>query len=79
MTSHRTDKTGIRLLPVTMLQIRRGKSDDLEIIFHITPLKHMLRPIIRTVLLRGHNIYFLLRNKKNYLFELSSVALCQGV
>ena len=34
MTSHRTDKIGIRLLPVTVLQIRRGdKSDDLEINF----------------------------------------------
>ena len=26
----------------SMLKIRRGKRDNLEIIFHITPLKHML-------------------------------------
>ena len=37
----------------TVLQIRRGKRGDLGIIFHITPLKRMLRPIIRTVLSRG--------------------------
>ena len=33
------------------LQIRRDNRDNLGIIFHITPLKCMLRSIIRTVLL----------------------------
>ena len=33
----------------SVLQIRRGKQVILGIIFHITPLKHMLLPIIRTV------------------------------
>ena len=37
---------------LAMLQIRRGKKDNLWIILHITPLKHMLRPSIRTVSLR---------------------------
>ena len=27
---------------IAVLQIRRGKRDNLEIIFHITSLKHML-------------------------------------
>ena len=35
-----------------VLQTRRGKRDNLEIIFQISPLKHMLRPVIRTVLPR---------------------------
>ena len=34
---------------VTVLQIRWGKRDNLGLIFHNTPLKHMLQPIIRTV------------------------------
>ena len=42
-----------------MLQVRRGKRDNLEIIFHITPLKHMLLS---------------LRNKKK-IFEISSISL----
>ena len=32
-----------------VLQIRRGKRDNLEIIFHITPLTRMVQPSIRTV------------------------------
>ena len=40
-----------------VLQTRRGKRDNLGIIFHIAPLKRMLHLIIRTVLL-GHNICF---------------------
>ena len=31
---------------------KKGKGDNLGIIFHITTLKHMLQPIIRTVLQR---------------------------
>ena len=31
-----------------MFQVRRGKRDNLRIIFHISPLKCLLRPIIRT-------------------------------
>ena len=34
---------------VTMLQIRRGKRDNLGIICNISPVKHMLRPIMRIV------------------------------
>ena len=34
------------------LQIRRGKEDNLGIIFHKAPLKRMLQHIIRTVLPR---------------------------
>ena len=34
---------------LAVLQIRRGKRDNLGILFHITPLKHMLQAIIRTV------------------------------
>ena len=45
------------LMCTAVLQIRRGKRDYLEIIFHKTPLKHMLRPIIRTVLPRGVTTY----------------------
>ena len=46
----------ISVYPV--LQIRRGKMDNSRIIFHVTCLKHMLRPVIRTrlaktVLMRG--------------------------
>ena len=54
-------------------QIRRGKRDNLGTIFHITPLKRMLRPIIKTVSTRrdGSNErsqhMFLLKNKKKYL------------
>ena len=40
------------------LQIRRGKRDYYGIIFHSTPFKHILWPIIRTVSVRGHNICF---------------------
>ena len=36
----------------SVLQIRRGKRYNLGIIFQITPLKHMLLPIIGTVLPR---------------------------
>ena len=35
-------QTQIRLLLYSVLQIRMGKRDNLGIIFHITPLKHML-------------------------------------
>ena len=34
---------------VPVLQKRRSKRYNLGIIFHFTPLKHILRPIIRTV------------------------------
>ena len=34
---------------IAVLQIRKGNGDNLVIIFLITPLKHTLRPIIRTV------------------------------
>ena len=30
----------------SVLQIRRGKRDNLGIIFHLTPLKRMLHPIM---------------------------------
>ena len=47
----------------SVLQIRRGKRDNLGMIFHITPLKHMLRSIIRTVpetvLIRDHNMFIM--------------------
>ena len=33
----------------SVLQIRRGKSNNLGIIFHITPFIHILWPFIRTV------------------------------
>ena len=47
-----TVHTQIRLLLKSdlVLKITRGKSYNLGIIFHITPLKCMLRLIIRTVL-----------------------------
>ena len=52
------------------LQVRRGKRDNLGIIFHLTPLKHMLGPIIKTVSgddsNEGSQHMFLLRNQKNY-------------
>ena len=34
---------------ITVLQIRRGTRNNLGIIFHFTPLKPMLLPIMRTV------------------------------
>ena len=37
---------------VPVVQMRMGKRDNLGMIFHITPSKLMLGPIIRTVLLR---------------------------
>ena len=46
---------------------KKAKRDDLGIIFHITPVKHMLCPILRTVLSREGSLRFLLRNKENYL------------
>ena len=52
-----------------VLQIRRGKSDNLGIIFHITPLKHMfdpsLKPSCRDGSNEGSQHMFLLRNKEN--------------
>ena len=53
----------------TVLQIGRGKRDNLGIISHNTPLKHMLRPIMR-----GRNICFRREIRKN-IFELSSIPL----
>ena len=41
---------------LSVLQIRRGKGDNLRIIFQITPLTHILGPIIRTVSLRGETV-----------------------
>ena len=38
--------------PFSVIQIRRGKRDNLGIISHNAPLKHMSQPIIRTALLR---------------------------
>ena len=38
--------------PFSVIQIRRGKRDNLEIISHNAPLTHMSQPIIRTALLR---------------------------
>ena len=35
---------------------RRGNRDDLGIIIHISPLKHILRSLFETVLMRGHNM-----------------------
>ena len=66
-------QNGVHLKDLTVLQIKRGKRDNLGIIFHIDPLKHMLRPIIEpslteTVLMRGHDIImFSLKNMKNYI------------
>ena len=52
----------------SVLQIRRGKRDNLGIIFHITPLKHMLRPSLEPSRRDGSNEVsqhmFSLRNKK---------------
>ena len=42
----------ISILPNTLLQIRRGKRDNLGIIFCITLLKCIMLPVIRTILLR---------------------------
>ena len=41
--------------PKPVLQIRRGKRDNLEIISHNTSLNHMLQPIIRTSRQDGSN------------------------
>ena len=52
--------------------MRKGKRDNLGINFHITVLKHMLLPIIRTTRdgsNEGSQHMFLLRNKKNYLLN----------
>ena len=43
------------ILNKPVLKIRRGKRDNLEIIFHIAPLKLMLGSIIRTVYQDGSN------------------------
>ena len=54
-----------------MLQIKRGKRDNLGIILHITPLKrvviHHLEPAHRDGSHEGSQHMFSLRNKKNYL------------
>ena len=54
-----------------VLQIRRGKKDNLGIIFLNSPLKHVVthhqNRLTETVLMRGHNICFCLEKKKNYL------------
>ena len=62
-----------------VLQIRRGKWDNLGIIFQITctPLKRMLLPafepdLAETALMRGHNICFRLEVRK-IVFKLSSI------
>ena len=34
---------------MALLQISRGKKDNVGIIFVIAPVKHMLQPIIRTI------------------------------
>ena len=43
-------------------QIRKGKRDNLGIVFHITPLKHVAthhkNRLAEMVLMRGHNICF---------------------
>ena len=54
------------IISISVLQIRRDKRGNLGIIFHNIPLKRMLR-LVETVLKRGHNICFSLRNKKKYL------------
>ena len=59
------------IISISVLQIRRDKRDNLGIIFHNIPLKRMLR-LVETVLKRGHNICFSLRNKKK-ISELSSI------
>ena len=41
---------------LSVLQMRRGKRDNLRIIFQITPLTHILGPIIRTVSPRGETV-----------------------
>ena len=54
-----------------VLQIRRGKRDNLRILFNITPLKLTLYPSLKPLHQDGSNEeaqhMFLLRNKKNYL------------
>ena len=40
-----------------IIQKRRSNRDDLGIISHISLMKHILWPIIRTIM-RGHNISF---------------------
>ena len=62
MQSGNTDQTvqdKVNLCSVTdifiispVLQIRRSNGDNLGIINHISPLKHLFRPIKRTVSLR---------------------------
>ena len=60
---------------ISVLQIRRGKMDNSGIIFHITPLKHVVihhqSHHTEMVLMRGHNIYFCWEIK--IIFELSSI------
>ena len=41
-----------RVKSITVLQIRRDERDNFGIIFHMTPLKHMLLSRIRAVSLR---------------------------
>ena len=59
----------------TELQIRRGKRDNLGIIFNITPLKHVAthhkNPLAEMILMRGNNMFSLIRK---IIFELSSIA-----
>ena len=49
-----------------VLQIRRGKRDNLKIIFHITVLKHIAAQhknrLTETVLLKGHTMCVSLKN-----------------
>ena len=48
--AHNLDNESVWLrLTSSVLQIRRGKRDNLGILFHITPLKCMLWHLIRTV------------------------------
>ena len=59
-----------------MLQIRRGKSDNLRITFHITPLKRVCDPSLDTSRQDGSNEgsqhMFLVTNKK-IIFILSAI------
>ena len=54
-----------------MLQIRRDNRDNLGMLSHISPLKHIFDPSLEPSCGDGSNEgsqnVFLLRNKKNYL------------
>ena len=56
---------------MSVLQIRRGKRDNLGIIFHIPPLKLLTDTSVelsrRDGFNEGSQHMFSLRNKKNYL------------